>query len=357
MKKKDSDITIFAIGDRVDWESYERFNRTKAFFNHHGFDYVTTDYRNVLVEKIPHIKTERVAIFLFFPFNYWNRDIEYKNYKGMYGCVLFQKKFARFWKSVEKILRRNLSDKKIHFINKPELCGLYRDKLSVSKILSKARITTPKIYNISSLHRIQELLSNGHKLFIKPRCGSMGKGITYLSPDNWQTNFIFRNGEIRNRVSDYGWKFIDVTGNIRFLGKLLKEDVLIQEAVIPPLFEGNIVDLRVYAFLNKALYIFPRKNRADKITTNVSQGGKGDDTLLRIIPKNLLSKVKRTAEKSLKILNLGFGGIDIFLDKNLKDVYVIEVNLFPGFTKNKRFDIPEAVVGELAKRRDNIVFN
>ena len=357
MKNRDSDITIFAIGDRVDWESYERFNRTKAFFNHYGFGYVTTDYTNILAEKIPHIKTEKVAIFLFFPFNYWNKNIEYKNYRGIYGCLLFQKKFVRFWKSVEKILRSTLSDKRIHFINRPELCGLYRDKLLVSKILSRARIPTPKIYNTSSLNRIQQLISKGHKLFIKPRCGSMGKGITYLSPDSWQTNFIFKNGKIRSRISDYGWNFIDITGNTRFLGKLLKEDVLIQEAVIPPLFEGNIVDLRVYAFFNKALYIFPRKNRADKITTNVSQGGKGDDTLLKVIPKNLLSKAKHTAEKTLSILNLGFGGIDIFLDKNLKDVYVIEANVFPGFTKRLRFDVSKSIIEEFTDKVNHIRFN
>jgi hypothetical protein len=45
----------------------------------------------------------------------------------------------------------------------------------------------------------------------------MGKGITYLSPLNWQTNFIFKDNRIISRRSDYGWRFRDITGNNAFL--------------------------------------------------------------------------------------------------------------------------------------------
>ena len=109
------------------------------------------------------------------------------------------------------------------------------------------------------------------------------------------------------------------------------------------------VDLRVYTFFNKVIYIYPRKNHPDKITTNISQGGRGDPSLLEILPEDLLRKAKKIAVKMAKKSKLNFIGIDIILDRNLKDVYVIDVNTFPGFPKRRTFNLARCMLRELSR--------
>lgn len=349
MNKTKKNITILAIGDRVDYDSFKKFHKEKHLFLKSGFDYVNVNYKQFLDGRIPQIRTKKVIIFLFFPFFYWDRYIEYKDYKGIYGNRAFYKKFIRFWEIVTRTFNKHLSDKDILFINNPLLCGLYRDKLAAIKKMSQYHLHNPKLYKISRIKEIEKLLDRGHNFFIKPRYGSMGKGITYLSWPNWQTNFIFKNNKIINRLSDHGWRFKDITGNHAFLRQLIKKDVLIQKAVDLLILNKKKVDLRVYTFFNKVIYIYPRKNHPDKITTNISQGGRGDPGLLEILPKHLLKKARKITVKMAKTLKLNFAGIDIILDRNLKDVYVIDVNTFPGFPKRRTFNLARCMLSELSR--------
>ncbi len=342
-------ITILAIGDRVDHDSYRKFHKEKAFILKSGFDYASTDYRRFFIEGTPLIKTKKVIVFLFFPFVYWNKYIEHKNYKGMYGNHTFYKKFIYFWNKVEKALKGSLRDKKVFFVNSPHFCGLYRDKLEVTKKLSPFSIPSPKLYNIRSVKKLKDLLNKGHNFFLKPRFGSMGKGITFLTWSNWQTNFIFKNGKIISRKSDYGWKFRDITGANAFLHKLIKKDILIEQAVESLLLKEMKVDMRIYTFFKKVIYIYPRRNRADSLTTNISQGAKGDPGILQKLPKHLVKKAKKLALKVSTALGLNLAGMDIMMDANLKDIYVIDVNLFPGFPKIKTFNLTQRMIRELAK--------
>ncbi len=342
-------ITILAIGDRVDRDSYKKFHKEKAFILKSGFDYVSSDYKQFLTGGMPLIKTKKVIVFLFFPFVYWNKYIEHKNYKGIYGNHTFYKKFIHFWNKVAKTLKNSLQDKEVFFVNSPHLCGLYRDKLEVAKKFSHKRIPAPKLYNIPSVKKLKDLLNKGHNLFMKPRYGSMGKGITFLTWSNWQTNFIFKNGNIISKKSDYGWKFRDVTANNEFLHKLIREDMLTEKAVDSLLLKEMKVDMRIYTFFNKVTYIYPRRNRADSITTNISQGARGDPSILRKLPQHLVRKAKKLATKVSAVLGLNLAGMDIMMDSNLKDIYVIDVNLFPGFPKRKTFNLTQRMVRELAR--------
>ncbi len=342
-------ITILAIGDRVDHDSYKKFHKEKAFILKSGFDYASIDYERFLIRGAPLIKTKKVIVFLFFPFIYWNKYIEHKNYKGIYGNHSFYKKFVLFWNKVEKALKDSLLDKEVFFVNSPHFCGLYRDKIEVTRKFSHERIPDPRLYNIHSVKKLKNLLDKGHSLFLKPRYGSMGKGITYLTWSNWQTNFIFKNGKIISKKSDHGWKFRDITGNNAFLHKLIKKDILIEKAVDSLLLKKMKVDMRIYTFFNKVTYIYPRRNRADSITTNISQGAKGDPSILQRLPKDLVKKAKKLASKVSAVLGLNLAGMDIMMDSNLKDIYVIDVNLFPGFPKRKTFNLTQRMVRDLAK--------
>lgn len=143
-------------------------------------------------------------------------------------------------------------------------------------------------------------LKTGHRFFLKPRYGSMGKGITYLSLSDWKTNFSFKNNRIIGRISDYGWKFRDITRNHKFLRQLLAKDVFIQETVDSPIIHDNKLDFRVYTFLNKAIYAYPGRNSLDKVTTNISQGGCGDSKLLELLPKKKTFNLALCLAKELR---------------------------------------------------------
>ena len=347
MKKKKRNITILTIGDWADYDSYKKLNKEKRFILKKGFDYRTVDYKSLLKGRIPGIETDKVIVFFFFPFVYWNKYIEHRNYRGIYGNRAFYSKFNSFCGKAAGIVKDYLPDKEVLFINDLLLSGLYRDKKSIARTLSKAGVSIPPLVSIRHIRDIRHLLQNGHRFFIKPRCGSMGKGITFLQLGNWQTNFGFKDNKIISRKADYGWHFRDITDNSAFLRNLLQKNILMEEAIEPLSIKDDKVDFRVYVFFNKVLYIYPRRNGIDAVTTNISQGGHGDPELLDIIPDKILSRIKRTAIKTTKALGLKFTGVDIIVDNTLKNVYAVDVNMFPGFPKRKTFNLAQDMVSEL----------
>ncbi len=89
----------------------------------------------------------------------------------------------------------------------------------------------------------------------------------------------------------------------------------------------------------------------DEVTTNISQGGCGDPSLLEIIPDRVLSKIKNISIRATKALKLKFTGIDVVVDSGLKEVYIVDVNMFSGFPKRKTFNLARSMITEL-KRLD-----
>ena len=349
---KQERITILAVGDKQDYDSYLKFDRERNSILRSKFDYVNTDYNRLLKKGIPALRTEKVIVFLFFPFAYWNRYIEHRNYKGIYGSRLFYKKFNRFWDRVGTACGRSLKKKRVFFVNSSFLCGRYRDKLAVRNKLLRAGIPSPRIFPVSRPQEIRHLLRSGESLFLKPRYGSMGKGITFLSKSSWKTNFLYRGGRIMSRKSDRGWKFRDITGNYAFLRKLIRNDILTEKAIDSITVKKKKVDMRVYVFFNRVMYIYPRKNDIDSVTTNISQGAQGDPRLLRKMPKPIVDRTRKVASRVSRALKLNLAGMDIMVDRNRRDIYVIDVNLFPGFPKRKTFNFSRSLIRRLADLRD-----
>lgn len=349
MAKMKEKITILAIGDGPDHDSYKKLHKEKPFILKSGFDYKNTSYKRFLTNGFPAINTKKVIVFLFFPFLYWNEHIEHKNYKGVYGSHIFFNKFSQFWNKVDKASKRFLKEKEVFFVNRPNLCALYRDKIEIARKFSRAGVKYPEEYKMSRVKDIVSKLGKGRSFFLKPRYGSMGKGITFLSWSNWQTNLMFKDNKIKSRHSDHGWKFRDITGDKAFLSKILRSDMLIGKAIDSLLLKKMKIDMRVYTFLGKTIYIYPRKNNAEKITTNISQGAKGDPNILKELPRDLVKKTARLAERASRALGLNFAGVDIMIDKNIKDIYVLDANVFPGFPKRRTFKLARRMVGELLK--------
>lgn len=339
MTKINKKITILSVGDHGDYDSYEKLNKEKKYISRKGFEYCTTSYNDLLEGNMPEVNTKKVIIFLFFPFSYWNENIEHKSYRGVYGNYNFYRKFNRFSEKLDEIIKYNLKGKEILYVNDPVLSAIYRDKLITLDILAEAGVTVPEQIRGRGLREIYGALDSGRALFIKPRCGSMGKGITYLEANNWKTNFTFRKNRIMSRKSDHGWQFRGITNNKPFLKSLLKKNILIEEAITPLSIRDKRVDFRVYVFFGKVLSVYPRKNSMDAVTTNISQGGKGDYSLLRHIPEKPLSRVKNTAINTLKSLGLKFAGVDVILDGRMNKAYAVDVNMFPGFPKRRTFNL------------------
>jgi hypothetical protein len=344
--------TLLAVGELRDWDSYKKFYRNRRLFSKYGFKFKALDYADILKDELPKIKTKELVIFFFFPFTYWDTKIETKTYKGVYGNRTFYDKFNDFWKMIYDRINSSYPDKRIFYVNHPSGITLDRDKEATKRLLASAGIQVSKPHFIRDMNKIRELLDQGKKLFVKVRYGSMGKGITYLEKDRWFTNFRFRNGRIVSKKSDYGWTFKEITGNKRFLKELLKQDVVIEEAINPWLLKGRKFDLRLYVCFGKVIYVYPRTNDTKEITTNISQGATGEGPeFLHSIPKKILDEAKKSALRATKAMNLNFAGVDIMPNVDCKTVTVIEVNTFPGFPKVRIFNLGKYLVKAIAEQK------
>ncbi|MBW2984170.1 hypothetical protein KY361_03590 [Candidatus Woesearchaeota archaeon] len=344
--------TLLAVGELRDWDSYKKFYRQRRLFSKYGFRFKSVDYADILKDKLPKIKAREVVIFFFFPFTYWDKKIETKIYKGVYGNVSFYNKFKEFWKIIYDKINSFYPDKRIFYVNHPAGISLDRDKEATKKLLSGRGVQVSKPYFTRDLDKITGLLDQGKKLFVKVRYGSMGKGITYLEKDRWFTNFRFRSGRIISKKSDYGWTFKEITGNKRFLRELLKQDIIIEETVNPWLLKGRKFDLRLYVCFGKVLYIYPRSNDTKEITTNISQGATGENSkFLHSIPPRIIEEAVKNAIKATKAMNLNFAGVDIMPNVDCKSVTVIEVNTFPGFPKVRKFNLAKYLIREIVSQK------
>jgi hypothetical protein len=342
--------TFLVLGDRKDFDTYIKIIKQKKFFHNSIFTVKNIDYFSLLANKIPNIATKEIIVFPCFPFEYWDKYIEPKNFKGVYGNKSFYIKFIAFWKKIDKIIRRKYSNHKISYINDPKHLAKDRDKEFTKKLVKKAGVSVPKTFNNKTLNGVISLLDKGYKLYIKVRYGSMGKGISYLENGRWLTNFRFKNGKIFSRKSDYGWKFIDFTNKKPFLSQILKQDIIIEESIDSLLIKRRKFDLRMYVYKDKILYIYGRSNDSEAATTNISQGAKGEkSSFANLLPKKQLEVAKKAAISSIKALGLNFGGVDIMLCADKKNIMFIEVNTFPGFPKVRRFNLSKFFIKEIIR--------
>ncbi|HJN56678.1 MAG TPA: hypothetical protein QGI22_01815 [Candidatus Woesearchaeota archaeon] len=340
--------TLLVLGDNKDFDTYKKIIRQKRFFNGSSIAVKSADYESVLAGRFPNISTATIIILPCFPFVYWDKHIEPKKYKGVYGNKSFYAKFNVFWKKTEKKINNFYKKKKLIFINELKNLALDRDKENVKMLVSKRGVSIPKRYNTRNLKSILKIIDDGKKLFVKVRYGSMGKGITYLEKKKWMTNFRFRKGKIQCRKSDYGWSFVNCTNNLKFLKNLLKQEIIIEEAIDSLIINKRKFDLRLYVYKNRILYAYGRTAPADSITTNISQGARGEKTsFVKKLPKKQLERAKKQAVLSIKALGLNFGGVDLMLCPDKKNVKFIEVNTFPGFPRVRRFNLSKYLINEI----------
>lgn len=339
--------TFLCIGDEKDYETFLKVKRNCKRNGKSTRFYKCINYKDLFSNNLPKVDTDELIIFLLFPFDYWDKHIETKRYKGVYGNQTFYEKFKAISLKIKKILEKEYKDKKIHYLIPPNKMYLDRDKEKTKEILQKNKVNVPKTIKSRDLRKIKAL-SQRKKIYIKVRYGSMGKGFTYMTKDKWMTNFRFKKGKILSKKSDYGWSFVNITKNDRFLKELLKKNITIEEEIPPFLIDNKKFDLRMYISFGKVRYIYPRTNNKKAIITNISQGGKGElQPFLQKIPKKLLNNAKKVAVKAAEAFDTKIAGVDIMFDGKTKKPIVIETNCFPGFPASKKFNLSKLILKDI----------
>ena len=353
MKKK----ALLVIGEeKITWirpyVSFGKFvgNARKFKRKSPRFELEVINYTQLLCGNVPAIEASLIKVVLFFPYRYWNRNIEVYQNGRIYGDRRFGRDFKVFFRKVNRAIDKYYKGKKIEYLNSPEACYLDRDKKASKDLLRKRKVPTPRTFRVFSFADIQRLLNKGVSLYIKPRFGAMGKGITYINREEVISNFLFRKGKIISRPSDFNWRFTTIKDGKEFLNELLKKGFICEEAIESAVFKRRRrFDFRIYVIFGKVVYLYAKSSPLESCVTNWSQGGKIDKKkkILRALPKEKVTLLKKMAKRAAQVLGLNFAGIDIIFSKNLKNAYVLEGNAFPGYEKG--FDLMECLLKHVVK--------
>ena len=114
---------------------------------------------------------------------------------------------------------------------------------------------------------------------------------------------------------------------------------ILQKAVSPLICRNRKFDIRVYTAYNKVPYLYAKSAPASSFITNWSQGGRieKEGFLNSCLSKKEINEVSRLAIKAAKTINLKFAGVDVIIDKDTRDMHVLEIQSFPGYERG--FDL------------------
>ena len=271
--------TLLAIGDLYLSDtrkapSINKFIRYKKHLLKRGIRFELISPDDVLLQRLPVVATKKLTVMLFFPYNYWNNNIErYDRDDRIYGDHNFGRDFKKLFLKIDKIVKDYYKDKDIKYVNPPQSCALDRDKLATARILKRNGILIPSIYNVENVSQVEGILNKIEALYIKPVFGSMGKGISVVTKKDCFTNFIFRANKIISRPSDYNWTFTRISRRKRkdFLRALIKKGFLFEEAIKVPVVRGRRFDIRAHVIYGRVPYLCARSVRRRNFITNWSK--------------------------------------------------------------------------------------
>jgi hypothetical protein len=278
--------------------------------------------------KSKNIIASEVPLFICFPFELWDKVVETKDV--LYGS----RDFGESIKVLDSMINDYIYSRfpNALYVNQPSSILVERDKQTSKDILNKKGLRTAEDIE-KSINAVIEEVERGNSVYIKVRYGSMGKGITYLSPNKWTTNFNYSNGKIQNHKNDYDWKEIDVTGDKYLLEQVLAEDVVVEKAVSNSLTNGFKFDLRGRALFGEVFerFMYGRATY-DSSITNVSQGAKRIDLsfIEQHVPKDKIYEAQQLISESAMALGLNYAGVDILFEGENFDPVFLEANSFPG---------------------------
>jgi len=315
---------------------------------------LTTNYKNVLTNDLPDVETSHLIILLFFPFQYWNKNIEvYDKDSRVYGDIDFGRDFEKFFQKIQKVLTKKYHDKTVEYVNPLEASVLDRDKKECKKFFQKHKIPIAKSYDVKNLKELEQVLGRGVSLYIKPRFGSMGKGISYISNGLLITNFLFQKGKVISHPYDYNWRFHEIArpcDRNKFLRAMISRGFIFEEAIDPPVHKGRRSDFRIYCVYGKVLYYYIRSTPAVSLVTNWSQGGKIEkkSSFSKYISATNLTRVRSLARRVARDLQMNYTGVDVIFSKDYKELFVLEAHSFPAYEKG--YDLMDSLAKRILKK-------
>jgi len=315
---------------------------------------LTANYKNILTNDLPDIPTDHVIILLFFPFQYWNKNIEvYDKDSRVYGDNNFGGDFEKFFQKIQKLLAKKYRDKTVEYVNPLEASVLDRDKKECKKFFQKHKIPIAKSHDVKNLKELEQVLGRGVSLYIKPRFGSMGKGISYISNGLLITNFLFQKGKVISHPYDCNWRFHEITRPVdrnKFLKAMISRGFIFEEAIDPPVHRGRRSDFRIYCVYGKVHYYYVRSTPAVSLVTNWSQGGKIEkrSSFSKYISTTNLKRVESLARRVARDLQMNYAGIDVIFSKDYKDLFVLEAHSFPAYEKG--YDLMDSLAKKILKK-------
>lgn len=314
-----------------------------------AFELKVINYAQLLSGSAPAIEAAEILVVFFFPYKYWNSNIEIYPDARIYGDKKFGREFKIFFRKVQRTIGRYYGPSRIKYLNSPKAICLDRDKRASKDLLQRRKISAPRLLRAYSFDDIQKLINKGLSLYIKPGFGALGKGITYVDRQGVISNFLFHKSKIVSRIHKSKWKFAGIKEKERFLSKLLKKGFICEEAIESAVFRGRRFDFRIYVIFGNVVYLYAKSSPAEFYVTNWSQGGRIDKKkkILNALPEGKIDFLKKLAKRAARALGLNFTGIDIIFSKDLKSAYVLEGNAFPGYEKG--FDLMKCLLDFLLK--------
>ncbi len=341
--------TLLIIGD----SNTDKKNETSSYdklINHpdlHKLNIKAVNYTTLLDESLPYVKG-KLYIMLLFPYNYWAQHIEIEAEGTLYGDLRYGEAFNNLFDRVDRIIVGHYG-RRFKYVNPPGSIKIDRDKKWTKDLLATNGIPVPYTFECD-FESANKLFDNGNGYFIKPRFGSMGKGITYVSNGRILTNYK-NDGDGPRFGYDYGWSFKKLRKSDDLLKQILFSKPVIEREIKSPRIKNRKFDMRVYVLYNTAPYVYARSAPTRKPITNWSQGGRIEKkSFLKHIPKSKMSEIKKMSKKVAKILKLNFCGVDIIFDQDWNP-YVLEAQSFPSYELG--CDLFGKLINKLAKRKKN----
>ena len=308
-------------------------------------------YEELLRGKTPRIPTPLLDVMFFFPYTFWGLNCEIPSDTGIYGTSRESHEiFRNFFRGIKEKIESQFSDKDISYVIDPDYASIDRDKLAVNELLVSKGVSTTKMLP-KDLDRILEF-SKTKGVFIKARYGAMGKGITYLSPRGWFTNYrVLNKNHLGNYETDCGWRFTQIDGNIDVIKTLLDLEVVVEEEVVPSsLTRGKKFDIRAYSIFGYVPHMFVKENEISSIITNYCQGGTVDHNYKKRLSKDAISLVINQVRNTSNVLNSNFLGVDVIFDGNFQTPKVMEAQTFSGFPRIRKFNLTRFLAQQIKNK-------
>lgn len=299
------------------------------------------------------LKDQRVIasgspVFMTFPYSLWDRTIEIGD--CLYGTALFGLRIKDL--SDQFVEQTNKRFPSAIFVNPPNGILIDRDKIKAKNVVQNAGFQVTRDLP-KDFRTLNEHIQEGGYVYIKPRYGSMGKGITYLSKDRWTTNFRLNDGVLKNHSDDLSWEEIDITDQSDLIKRILDEDFIVEAGVINPKVNGAKLDLRVRTLFSDVLedLSYGRRTTNSSITS-ASQGGQRIplDQIGQYIPERVIPESIKLALGVAKALGLNYAGCDVLFQGDEFTPIFLEVNSFPRIKVGE--DIPKRILDHLERLKE-----